>query len=85
MKKISVKMISLLLALVTLLSAMSLLAACGDDGEVTTEAPVDNTTEPAPETEPEVEIAPIMFADLENYFIVRPERTASDLHWSSAW
>lgn len=79
MKRISIKTISLLLALITLVSAVSVLAGCNGNGEETTEPSADNTTEPALDTEPVIEVADIMFADLENYFIVRPERTASDL------
>ena len=79
MKRISIKTISLLLALITFLSAVAVLAGCGGDGEVTTEPPADNTTEPAPETGPEEELSPIMLADLEKYFIIRPEKNTKDL------
>lgn len=78
MKTFSIKTISLLLALLTLLTAVSALAGCSGDGEVTTEPSADTTT-PVEETEPVEELAPIMLADLANYFIVRPEKTTGDL------
>lgn len=79
MKQFSIKTISLLLALITLLSAVSVLAGCSGDGEVTTEPSEDTTIAPIEETEPADEMLPIMLADLENYFIVRPEKSTGDL------
>ena len=76
MKRITIKTISLLLTLMTLLS---MIVACGDDGEVTADTSADNTTAPADETTAEEELAPIMLADLGNYFVIRPEKTSSDL------
>lgn len=77
MKQISIRTISLLLALITLVSAMSALAGCGGDSEETTEPTADTTVEPSvEETEPVDELQPIMYADLANYFIVRPEKNS---------
>ncbi len=79
MKRLSIKTISLLLALITIFSAVSLLAGCNGDDDVITEPPADTTIDPIEETEPVEEVLPIMLADLENYFIIRPDKNTSDL------
>ena len=78
MKHISIKLISLILVLVTLLSAVAVLAGCNDE-EVITEPPAESTSAPVEETEPVEEILPILYADLAKYTVVRPEKPSSDL------
>lgn len=76
MKNLSLKVLSLLLALITLLS----LAACTQNGEgEPTEVPVESSTEAPEVTEPVEEEAPILVSDLEKYALVRPEKVSSDL------
>ncbi len=77
MKTISLRVISLILALLTLLS----LSACtgNADGEPT-EAPSDNSSETPDVTEPVEDGAePILVESLANYALVRPEKVSSDL------
>lgn len=79
MKQLTIKTISLMLAILTLLSAVSLLAGCGEDGEVTTEPQIESTAAPVEETTPADELSPILLADLVNYSIVRPEKISGDV------
>lgn len=76
MKNLSLKVLSLLLALISLFS----LAACTGNGEgEPTEAPVESTTEAPETTAPVPEETPILIADLEKYALVRPEKVTSGL------
>lgn len=76
MKNLSLKVLSLLLALISLLS----LAACAGNGEgEPTEVPAESTTEAPETTEPVPEETPILIADLEKYALIRPEKVTSGL------